>query len=272
MFSKIKDYLSLCRSDVRAITFMAALAGYLLAYDTIDSTAVIKALFISLFLYNFVYVFNSITDIKEDKINKPERALPSGRIKKKHAYIYLLFLTIGSLVGIPILFSGISIVFAYMVLLIGFLYSAHPFEIKKIPILASFITGWGIAHPLLITGGMKIFIYFAAFTFLASGVTILKDLSDIEGDRAAGRKVITDLMSFRSIFIISALSIITSIVIFVQLDNLPLLLTPFSCLSVVFYYLFFKKPEEATGVIYRNIIRGVIVSLIIAGVMVYFSV
>jgi len=208
---KVKYFLQLYRIDVFVVTTLTSLIGYYFSFGELSVGMILKSFFISSFLYNYVYVINAITDLKEDRINKPERPLPSGKLSLKSAYIYLMFITAVSSVGISLLFGGHNLFAAFLIILFGMLYSVPPFALKRIPIVAPFITGWGLIHPMFVAGNRSIIMMSLTLICFATGVTMLKDLSDIEGDKAAGRKVITDYISVKPIREVSVVTTKTSI-------------------------------------------------------------
>lgn len=263
--------MSLYRGDVRIVTFLAAIAGHYMSYHAISLMMFVEALFISLFLYNFVYVLNSISDIEEDRINKPKRALPSGDISLRTAWIYLAIIVAASVLCIPLLFTGLNLFFAYLVLFFGVIYSLKPVAIKNVPILASFITGWGMAHPLFITGSSGITVFAIAFIFCAAGVTLLKDLTDIEGDRLAGRRVITDYIPVRGIALLSAVSEFIALCILAAIGQLTIIIVPISLFCFIIYYLLFVKPQDYAVSIYKRLIATAVVSITASLIIIYFT-
>ncbi|MFO7736345.1 MAG: UbiA family prenyltransferase, partial [bacterium] len=185
-------YARLYRGDVAAVTFFSAMGGYLVAGKALDFSAFFKGIFISLVVYNFVYVLNSVTDIGEDSLNKPHRPIPSGDLNKKDAEKYLILLLFVSVIMIPILFKGAALFFMFLVIFLGIIYSVPPFQLKRYSFSAIFITAWGMTNPFLVTGGTGVFTAFTGITFTSLAVVIFKDISDEKGDRKAGRKIITD--------------------------------------------------------------------------------
>lgn len=136
---------------------------------------------------------NQIYDLEIDRINKPDRPLPSGTINLREAWIftlvcYVLTFLLAALVNrwffIIVLFTS----------LITYAYSGPPFRTKRFGILANVtiaiprgcllvVAGWSsIANPMdrepwLLGLVMGLYILGAATT---------KDFSDMEGDRKYG--------------------------------------------------------------------------------------
>jgi len=87
-------------------------------------------------LWSGLYTLNDYTDWRHDKLHpvKKERAIPSGRVKPKHALIFSLVLILLSLtIAVTI---NILIVLSWFAMLINqMLYTLKPFSFKKRPVL-----------------------------------------------------------------------------------------------------------------------------------------
>jgi len=133
---------------------------------------------------------NQIYDVEVDRVNKPHRMLPSGKMSEKEAWgISLVFLIISLLLAGWINWQCFSIVFTAALLTTA--YSAPPLRTKSRGIWANItiaiprgtlliVCGWSTVksvvqpEPWLIGGIFGLF-------FLGAATT--KDFSDIEGDR-----------------------------------------------------------------------------------------
>jgi 4-hydroxybenzoate polyprenyltransferase len=252
LFKKIRAFASLYRPDVPVIVFTGSIAGRILTIG-FEWNFVAEALFLALFPYNFVYILNSITDRVEDSVDKPWRPLPSGAITEKEALIYLFIVTSISVAGIPLIFSGHEIFLAYLVILLGFSYSMKPLAFKNRGILASVVTGWGVVHPVYITGGSSLAFTTTCLLFHGVGVTLLKGLSDLKGDAAAGRTLITDRFSLPQIFLLSLSLMLFSFISFFFTGHPVLSVIPLSCGMVLSYNFIYRK-NEFCNKIYKRII------------------
>ncbi len=257
----IVNLLKLYRPDVFVITAINGICGYYFTVGKITFETIYLALFISGILYNYVYTLNAITDITADRINKPERPLPSGKLPYNIAMVYLVFLIVVAIVGIILLFKGKSMIMAFLVLIIGGIYSLPPFELKNIPILASFITGWGLVHPIFITGDLKIVWLIAVIlTLYATGTALLKDLSDLQGDRQEGRKLTASFISMKGLMVVSMGMTLAAALLCLMLDHEVIGLAPLStCLTTLYFYLF-KSDEEIEKKVYKKMALSVALS------------
>ena len=137
---------------------------------------------------------NQICDFENDRINKPHRPLPSGRMTRRQAWVfvgvtYLIALAMVAVINWQIF--AIYIVAALATLA----YSVPPVRLKQ--------STWGsnVIIALIRGGLLKVAGWAAVATVLHSvepwyigsiyvvfllGATTTKDFADIEGDRAAG--------------------------------------------------------------------------------------
>lgn len=137
---------------------------------------------------------NQICDFENDRVNKPHRPLPSGRMTWRQAWVFVAityFLALAMVAVINWQIFAIYIVAALATLA----YSVPPVRLKR--------STWGsnIIISLIRGGLLKVAGWAAVATVLHSvepwyigsiyvvfllGATTTKDFADIEGDRAAG--------------------------------------------------------------------------------------
>lgn len=184
------NYLKLCRQDVAIGTFIMYLTGVLLAKNSLNPFDFLGAFLVSYVSFNFIYSYNQYADYKIDKINKPERPIPSGKISPKNALIYSTFLGIFSVIY-PFLISDNLLTFSILLYfpLFGFLYSFRKIYLKKIPFFASILTSTGIFLSIYsgYTQNMDFFNFKREFVMIWIMLTIVilfKDFEDFEGDTA----------------------------------------------------------------------------------------
>ena len=266
---KFLSLFKLYRADVAILVFSGTLAGRILTTELM-SLHLIQALFLSAFVYNFVYTLNAITDMPEDSINKPWRPLPSGAISFREAFLWLSFLTLASSTLIPVLFSGIEIFLAYLVMFLGMSYSIQPFVFKKRAFLAPIITGWGVVHPLILTGKTAIALITASLLMHGFAVTFLKDLSDLKGDKKAGRKIITEIISLTQLVLLSDLLNTISLIGFLSSDYKAAAVLPASSGILISYEYFFRK-QTFNATIYKKAIRNTVAFSMIITAFYFFK-
>jgi len=257
----ILNLLKLYRFDVFVITAVNGFGGYYFTEGKVTLTAVYSVLFISAVLYNYVYTLNALTDITSDRINKPKRPLPSGRLSYNAAMLYLVLLIIIAIIGIIFLFEGKSLIMAFLVLIVGGIYSLPPFELKNIPIFASFITGWGLVHPMLIMGNLeKVWLPALILTCYSTGTALLKDLSDLKGDKKEGRKLSANFITMKNLMKISMLMTFLAAVLCLALEYKIIAFAPLSTFFTTLYYFVFKNENEIENKVYKKMALSVAVS------------
>ena len=142
-------------------------------------------------------VINDYFDYKIDLINKPERPIPSGRIKLKTArnYAYGLFLG-GTICGFLISYLTNNWIPFIIVLCADIILYLYAYKLKFTPLIGNltvgFMTGmcfafggFSIGTPQMIYTSM--FLGFFAFV-MTTAREITKDIEDIEGDKAEGAR------------------------------------------------------------------------------------
>jgi len=133
---------------------------------------------------------NQIYDVEVDRVNKPERMLPSGRMTLREAWLVsLAFLAIALPLAAWINWECLLIVVAAT--LLTTIYSAPPLRTKSRGVWANItiaiprgtllvVCGWSSVKSVLTPEPWFIGAIFGAF-FLGAATT--KDFSDMEGDR-----------------------------------------------------------------------------------------
>ncbi len=145
-------------------------------------------------------IHNDILDIEIDKINAPDRALPSGRVSKKSALIYMtLLFSIGTAFGVFLRYE--SVILMFLTLILSLLYN---WKLKKTGFVGNLIVGY-TATSAFIYGDAVVagFTHFwppqnwnaSVYLFLISALLntsreVCKGIMDTEGDRTYGVQTI----------------------------------------------------------------------------------
>ncbi len=252
----------LYRLDVAVVTFGAALAGPYFSTGSFSSVDVTIAAFISLILYNYVYVLNALTDRTGDTISHPERPLPSGRLGIMPAACYLVLLLHLAVAGSIALFTGPSLFLALLVVFLGTLYSAAPFELKKHPFVAIAVTAWGMAHPFFITAHTAKTSLGISFILVALGVVAFKDIGDPGGDVVAGRRSVLAVLSLRTLCLLSLLSFVAAAIALLLLDLPVLLMLPAFTGATLLYHLTHGALEKSLPLLYTRLIHSALAAIV----------
>lgn len=128
---------------------------------------------------------NDFCDVRIDRINKPKRPIPSGRVSRQQALIFSLILLGGSVqFGYRVNQTAFLIVVGVVVTLV-----AYAFWLKRTPLIGNLVVG-GLTALTFIAGGVakgtaREVLPLAIFAFLfTTAREIVKDIEDLPGDRA----------------------------------------------------------------------------------------
>lgn len=162
-------------------------------------------------------VINDYFDYNIDLINKPERPIPSGRISLRNGkyYAYLLFL-LGTLCGFLISYTTDNWIPFIIVLLADIILYLYAYKLKATPLIGNlavgFMTGFGFVFAGFSINNPNIILTSAYLGFFAFVMTtareIIKDIEDIEGDKADGARTLPILIGVKIPTVISVFLII----------------------------------------------------------------
>ncbi|MBI4176291.1 MAG: UbiA family prenyltransferase [Candidatus Aenigmarchaeota archaeon] len=179
--------MSFIRIKVSLILSLVTVSGYLM-FNT-PGTTLLYAVLASFFIYTGCYAYNNMTDTKEDLINN-RKVSPLASSKLGYAIVLIS----GSLGMSFSLFLSIHAVFlSLMTVSLGVLYSS--LKIKKYLVLKNVFTAVIVAASFLIGASISqltapiVMTYLLFFMFFFIG-SVVSDLRDCEGDRAAGFRTI----------------------------------------------------------------------------------
>jgi 4-hydroxybenzoate polyprenyltransferase len=208
---------------------------------------------------------NQIYDLEIDRINKPKRPLPSGRLSITDAWwftaiTYVVALVLAWLVAPEGRHECFWIVLVAVVC--TFIYSMPPLRTKQLGIWANItiaiprgvllkVAGWSSVKTIF---GVEPWYIGAIFGLFLLGATTTKDFADMEGDRRGGCRTLpiqygvrraawmispSFVIPFAMINIGAALGILTGN--FVLLQSLGLFMTAYGSYVC---YLMLRRPEE----------------------------
>jgi heme O synthase-like polyprenyltransferase len=205
---KIKAYLQLCRpanivTAIADIIAGVAIASFATPIAKLNPFGIILLCISTVGLYGGGIVFNDIFDLELDKIERPERAIPSGKISLKNAWIFGSMLLMVGIVA-AFLNNSLSGVIALLVAFSALIYDKygkhHSFLgpinmglcrggnlILGMSIVSSTVSEWWwlgilpvcyIAAITMISrgevhGGNKNTLYFAAFLYVIVSISQL---------------------------------------------------------------------------------------------------
>ena len=180
-------YVELARPLNGIIAFISAwLGGMFASQGNVENLADIRLLLVSLAALVVISAGNAINDYCDydiDRINRPRRPLPSGRIRRPNALILAIVLTV---IGIYLgtLINRNTTVIA---ILVSIALVSYAFWLKRTPFVGNLVVS-GLTGLTFIAGGVAIdsvqgTLIPALFAFLfTTAREIVKDLEDTEGD------------------------------------------------------------------------------------------
>ncbi len=180
----MKHYITLVRPINFFITFVSIFVSCILAGGTQSQMLLmIFASFGGALIGSGGMVINDILDIEIDRINKPERPLPSGKVARYDALMFYAILT-----GFGLIMSAYTTRAAFIIAFFAVptivLYSK---VFKGTPLLGNItvgaLTGLAFIFGGATVGNIRQSLLPALFAFLINvGREIVKDMEDVEGD------------------------------------------------------------------------------------------
>lgn len=159
-------------------------------------------------------VINDYFDLEIDRVNRPERPIPSGLISLNAALSYYFILNIISIV--LLLFTDLcALIIAMISIVIIFFYS---YSLKNKGIIGNFVVGFmtGISFIFggIIGGNVKPLIFPFLFAFMINfSREILKDVEDLEGDKTKNLRTFPIVYGEKASLRMSAIFILLTIVL-----------------------------------------------------------
>ena len=188
MKEKIIAAFKIIRPINAIIAFVSVIvAAFFCSPEEIAWFSVLLASFAAAFTLSAGNIINDIYDLGIDKVNRPERPLPSGKISKNSALILYFLLIAASLI-----LSWFINLYAFMIVIIAnILLVIYSKFLKRVlfvgNILVALLTGL-----VFIFGGVAVrnpsaAIIPALFAFLINFIReVVKDMQDVDGDKNAG--------------------------------------------------------------------------------------
>jgi geranylgeranylglycerol-phosphate geranylgeranyltransferase len=185
-----KNIIDFILPEYLIVIFFSLISSFLVIIKTIPNTSIILP-FLSLSFAMFgLNIVNNIIDVNLDKINKPMRPLPSGRITINEAK-FLAFLCIGLSLLFAYFINFISFVIIIAFNIISFLYSVPPIRLKRFLFSDNILGGILYAvFPFLIIWSLSAgdfpIIFMILFLGLIFSIVSIKDIEDMYGEKKYG--------------------------------------------------------------------------------------
>lgn len=181
---------------------------------------------------------NDYFDYKIDAINKPKRPIPSGRISKKTAGIYSVFLF---MIGIIVAFFT-SFLLGMIAFLSSLLMIYYAYNLKRKTLIGnlsiSFLTGLCFVFGGIAVGEIVTSIYLGFYAFLMTMAReIVKDMEDVGGDKEEGATTLPIIYGMKTSSILAAsfmiiASVTSPVLYFIGIFNILYLMVLFVAIAV----------------------------------------
>lgn len=184
------SYLKILRPSIIFLTAFAVLAGAL-TVGYYQFSQIVIVITVACLIAGAGNVTNDYFDYRIDKINKPGRVIPSGKLKRKNAYYFALALYIIADALAMIFLNPYMILLAFFNTFVAFFYA---WKLKK-TIFGHFVDSW-LASSTFLFGGLlaslnATVVLLFSMSYLANlGREIAKGIEDMEGDRKIGAKTL----------------------------------------------------------------------------------
>ncbi|MHA1596174.1 MAG: geranylgeranylglycerol-phosphate geranylgeranyltransferase [Candidatus Asgardarchaeia archaeon] len=269
---KLKAYISIMRPINCIMMCIANLVGEFISigfdiplYETLLAS-------ISVFLIvASAMVLNDYVDLPADRINAPERPLPSGKMTQREAIILFSIL---SFFGVFTSYF-INLKTFLMASFYWFLAVAYDTKLKSRGLVGNFVVSLSVAAPF-VYGGLVVsseisplLFIFSTLAFLANtGREITKGIVDIEGDRMKGYRTLAVVKGPRlsaivaSIFYLSAV-ILSPLPYFLRLANFYYLIMV-SLADTIFVYFSVALLKDFSGKNARYVKNRILIAMFVS--------
>lgn len=208
---------------------------------------------------------NDYFDYAIDAINRPDRPIPSGRILRKTAGIYSMFLFVGGVI-IAFILNFVLGVIAFLSSLL-MIYYAHSLKRKCLigNISISFLTGLCFVFGGIAVQSIFLSIMLGLYAFMMTMAReIVKDMEDVQGDKEVGARTLPltyglGISSKLAIFFILVSSLTSPLLYFIGLFTIayiPILLVAIVLFLYGAYSLHRNQTPETSKTVSRIIKTG----------------
>jgi len=230
----MNPYLELLRPYNGVLAIFGVIIGAIVGAPLLLSVSILIAIIVAFLINGAGNTINDYFDYEIDKINRPKRPIPSGRIKRSMVLNYFILLIIVSLI-----FSYfVSVHFFYLAIINSIVSFVYSWKLKGTPLIGNIAVSW-LAASTFLAGALiasdfyslnMSVIILASLAFLATlSREIFKDVEDVKGDKTAGIKTLPLVMGEPKSSIFASIILIIGI--------LSLLLPVYYNLFSIFYYI-----------------------------------
>ncbi|UCG92119.1 MAG: UbiA family prenyltransferase [candidate division WOR-3 bacterium] len=220
-----------------------------------------------------IYILNQIMDIETDRINKKLFLLSEGYIPVTWAYVEMVLLWVTAII-LSYRFGIIFLIFIFLSLLLGILYSLPPIKLKGKPIVdtlsngigygvINFSVGWLLVRPF----EWSMFHQFLPYALYICAVFINTTIVDIEGDKRAQELTTAVVLGEDISSAISTVLVACAVIVAFVSKDLVCLIPALISLPFFLYvavYRFIKKKINRSFTIASFRLPGLLLTLITA--------
>ena len=184
----LRGMLDLARPvNCAMIGFAVIVGAFVSRPPTIPWLQLALGFFTGLFICAYSMAVNDIYDLEVDRVNRPDRPIPSGRIPVRQASRLSLIMLVLGLTCSVLSFNPLALVFAFAYAFISWLYNSRA---KRTGLPGNLIVASSLAIPFIyggavsggsIVGSLLLMMALTAF-FSGVGREVVKSMADVEGD------------------------------------------------------------------------------------------
>ncbi len=186
--STLYAFFQLARPINGVIASVSVVLGAFLAKGSIDPPVNAAIIAVAAFLLlSAGNALNDFYDVEADRINKPARPIPSGRVKRRSALIFAVVLfTIGTGLGLSVNWAAFSIACIVSVFLV-----LYTLTLRRLLLIGNLVVGV-LTGLTFISGGVAVgaiggAVIPAVFASLfTTAREVIKDIQDVRGDGMSG--------------------------------------------------------------------------------------
>jgi geranylgeranylglycerol-phosphate geranylgeranyltransferase len=274
---RVVGLLRLFRFELPFAAGVCVVLGEILALGRIPPAYELALGFLSFFCISATaLILNDYFDLETDRINAPQRPLPSGLVTKRDALVLSIVVALlGFLAGALISLTALLVTFVVWVA--GVLYN---WRFKRTGFLGNLIVSFSVGMTFIFGGiavgnlNNKVVWWFGAIAMLIDlGEEIAADAMDVEGDRLSGSRSLAVVMGAKKALRISGaifvLVVLISSIPFVAGWLRGIYLSPIVILDVVILYAT-TRMMGATNAQGRRYIRWIYLGGLLAIVLFIF--
>ncbi len=210
VISRIKAVIQLLRPDLSLAAGICVVVGELVALGHFPQLLeIVLGFAVGFFISGSTLILNDYFDLETDKINAPNRPLPSGIIKTSQV-IFLSIITASIGLTAAFIISYLALFVAIIFWIIGFLYN---WKLKRTGLLGNLMVSTSVAITFIFGGivvgnpwNIVVWVFSAIAFFIDLGEEIAADALDMEGDKKINSQSIAIKYGENTALKISAIS------------------------------------------------------------------